>query len=65
MAAAGLGETLSGGEFTVFAPTDDAFDALFTALGVTPDEFLARSDLANILLTMFYLERLTRQQLHP
>ncbi|KZY88888.1 hypothetical protein A3743_01200, partial [Oleiphilus sp. HI0072] len=49
VAAAGLGETLSGGEFTVFAPTDDAFDALFTALGVTPDEFLARSDLANIL----------------
>jgi len=49
VAAAGLGETLSGGDFTVFAPTDDAFDALFTALGVTPDQFLARSDLANIL----------------
>jgi uncharacterized surface protein with fasciclin (FAS1) repeats len=47
--AAGLGTTLSGGEFTVFAPTDDAFDQLFTALGVTPAEFLARTDLADIL----------------
>ncbi|MFD2231041.1 fasciclin domain-containing protein [Alkalimarinus sediminis] len=47
--AAGLGETLSGGEFTVFAPTDAAFDELFTSLGVTPDQFLARPDLADIL----------------
>ena len=47
--AADLGATLSGGDFTVFAPTDAAFDELFTALGVTPAEFLARSDLANIL----------------
>ena len=47
--AAGLGPTLSGGDFTVFAPTDTAFEALFTALGVTPAEFLARSDLADIL----------------
>lgn len=47
--AAGLGTTLSGGDFTVFAPTDAAFDELFAALGVTPAEFLARSDLADIL----------------
>lgn len=47
--AAGLGTTLSGGDFTVFAPTDMAFDELFTALGVTPAEFLARTDLADIL----------------
>jgi transforming growth factor-beta-induced protein len=47
--AAGLGATLSGGEFTVFAPTDAAFNELFLALGVTPAEFLARSDLADIL----------------
>lgn len=47
--AAGLGATLSGGDFTIFAPTDAAFDELFTDLGVTPAEFLARSDLANIL----------------
>jgi uncharacterized surface protein with fasciclin (FAS1) repeats len=47
--AAGLGTTLSGGEFTVFAPTDAAFTELFLSLGVTPTEFLARSDLAEIL----------------
>mgnify|MGYP003673662853 CR=1 FL=1 len=47
--AAGLGTTLSGGDFTVFAPTDAAFDELFTALGVTPAEFLQRADLADIL----------------
>jgi transforming growth factor-beta-induced protein len=47
--AAGLGTTLSGGDFTVFAPTDTAFDELFAALGVTPAEFLARTDLADIL----------------
>ncbi|WP_392339809.1 fasciclin domain-containing protein [Moritella marina] len=47
--AAGLGATLSGGEFTVFAPTDTAFNELFLALGVTPAKFLARDDLADIL----------------
>lgn len=47
--AAGLGTTLGGGDFTVFAPTDAAFDELFAALGVTPAEFLARTDLADIL----------------
>lgn len=47
--AAGLSDTLSSGDFTVFAPTDAAFDTLFTSLGVTPTEFLARSDLAEIL----------------
>jgi len=47
--AAGLTTTLSDGEFTVFAPTDAAFSELFTALSVTPAEFLERPDLANIL----------------
>ncbi|MFT6122295.1 MAG: putative surface protein with fasciclin (FAS1) repeats [Oleiphilaceae bacterium] len=47
--AADLGDTLSAGDFTVFAPTDAAFDELFTALGVTPAEFLGRDDLAKIL----------------
>lgn len=47
--AAGLSATLSDGDFTVFAPTDAAFDTLFTSLGVTPAEFLARDDLADIL----------------
>lgn len=46
---AGLENLLSSGEHTVFAPTDEAFDELFSALGVTPAEFLARPDLAEIL----------------
>ena len=47
--AAGLGPTLSGGSFTVFAPTDAAFDELFADLGVTAQQFLQRTDLADIL----------------
>jgi len=47
---AGLAETLSGdGPFTVFAPTDEAFAALLSELGVTADELLARDDLGDIL----------------
>ncbi|VGO11596.1 Immunogenic protein MPB70 [Pontiella desulfatans] len=43
----GLADTLAhSGPFTVFAPTDDAFDAL----GATGDDLLAIPDLANILL---------------
>lgn len=48
--AAGLVETLQGeGPFTVFAPTNDAFDALLEELGVTPEDLLAREDLGDIL----------------
>ena len=47
---AGLVDTLKGeGPFTVFAPTDAAFEAAFEALGITADELLAREDLAAIL----------------
>lgn len=47
---AGLVETLSGdGPFTVFAPTNAAFEALLAELGITADELLAREDLADIL----------------
>jgi uncharacterized surface protein with fasciclin (FAS1) repeats len=47
---AGLVETLSGeGPFTVFAPTDAAFTALFDALGVTADDVLALAELTQIL----------------
>ena len=47
---AGLADALAGdGPFTVFAPTDAAFQALLDALGVTPEELLARDDLAAIL----------------
>ncbi len=47
---AGLAETLAGpGPFTVFAPTNDAFAAALTALGLTQEELLASPDLAGIL----------------
>jgi transforming growth factor-beta-induced protein len=43
----GLDEALSGkGPFTVFAPTDEAFEAL----GIPADDLLANPDLTNILL---------------
>uniref|UniRef100_A0A061R2Y8 Beta-ig-h3 fasciclin n=1 Tax=Tetraselmis sp. GSL018 TaxID=582737 RepID=A0A061R2Y8_9CHLO len=37
------------GSFTVFAPTDGAFEALLGALEVTAEELLARDDLADVL----------------
>ena len=47
---AGLVETLSGaGDFTVFAPTNAAFDALFTELGITLDD-LSEEQVRNIVL---------------
>jgi len=48
--AAGLVETLSGeGPFTVFAPTDAAFETALADLGLTAEELLASEDLADIL----------------
>lgn len=48
----GLDEVLDGddGQYTVFAPTDDAFGDLLDELGITAGELLASDDLANILL---------------
>ncbi len=47
---ANLVEALNAnGPFTVFAPTNDAFAALLTELGVTKEQLLARADLADIL----------------
>ena len=48
---AGLVETLKGaGPYTVFAPTDQAFEKLLKELNVTAEELLNREDLKNILL---------------
>ncbi len=50
LSQANLAATLEGnGPFTVFAPTDAAFEALLTTLGITENELLARADLADIL----------------
>ena len=43
------GTLASAGPFTVFAPTDAAFADLLAALDATPEELLARDDLADIL----------------
>ncbi|MDZ7835913.1 MAG: fasciclin domain-containing protein [Alkalibacterium sp.] len=45
-----LVETLQGeGPFTVFAPTNAAFEDLLGALDITAEELLAQPDLANVL----------------
>lgn len=46
-----LVETLEGaGPFTVFAPTDAAFEALLADLGITADDLLNHPQLAEVLL---------------
>jgi transforming growth factor-beta-induced protein len=46
---AGLAETLAGGEFTVFAPRDGAFQTLLESMDASTEDLLAREDLAAIL----------------
>ncbi|MBW4437028.1 MAG: fasciclin domain-containing protein [Pleurocapsa minor GSE-CHR-MK-17-07R] len=54
--AAGLGDALAGeGPFTVLAPTNDAFDAAFAALGITAEDALANVDLLTSILTYHVL----------
>jgi len=51
VAAAGLADTLDGpGNFTVFAPTNDAFVDLLGELGVTKDQLLADKPLLTAVL---------------
>jgi len=48
---ADLANTLSGaGPFTVFAPTNAAFEKLLTALDISAEDLLAQPDLAKVLL---------------
>ena len=48
---AGLTEALQGeGPFTVFAPTNAAFEALLGELGITAEELLGQPQLADVLL---------------
>ena len=49
--AAGLEQTLSTGTLTVFAPTNAAFAALLTELGLTKDALLANKSLLTSVLT--------------
>ncbi len=52
LAASGLEETLTGeGPYTVFAPTDDAFNVALDALGMTAEEIMGDTErLTDILL---------------
>ena len=54
--AAGLDGTLSGGEFTVFAPVDGAFETLISETGVTAEDLLADTDALTSILTYHVVE---------
>jgi uncharacterized surface protein with fasciclin (FAS1) repeats len=45
-----VGALQGDGPFTVFAPTNDAFISLVTALDITPEELMAQPELASVLL---------------
>jgi len=47
--ATGLDATLSSGEYTVFAPTDAAFNELLATTGLTADQLLQAKELSQIL----------------
>lgn len=53
--AAGLTQTLSTGSLTVFAPTNAAFAALLTELGVTKEALLANKPLLTAVLSYHVL----------
>ncbi len=53
---AGLEDTLRSGEYTVFAPTNDAFAAALEALELTAEELLADTELLTSVLTYHVVE---------
>ena len=62
--AAGLEDALSGeGPLTVFAPTDQAFEQAFDALGITPEELLADTETLTAILTYHVLPQEANSQL--
>ncbi|MGE0313847.1 MAG: fasciclin domain-containing protein [Lautropia sp.] len=64
--AAGLDDTLNGaGPFTVFAPTNNAFAALLTELGVTKEQLLADKTLLTSVLTYHVLPAEVRKDAVP
>jgi uncharacterized surface protein with fasciclin (FAS1) repeats len=65
--AAGLVDTLKGaGPFTVFAPTNAAFAALLTDLGLTKAQLLANTDLLKAVLTYHVLQaKVEKAQIVP
>jgi uncharacterized surface protein with fasciclin (FAS1) repeats len=66
IASAGLAQTLSGtGPFTVFAPTDNAFGALLSELGITKAQLLADKPLLTAVLTYHVLPALVRSSQVP
>lgn len=51
-----LGETLSWGEYTVFAPTNDAFEALLVDLSMTFDELASNKELLKTVVLYHVVE---------
>ncbi|MBU5616631.1 fasciclin domain-containing protein [Psychrobacter sp. TAE2020] len=59
--AAGLDTMMmDAGEYTVFAPTDDAFAPVLTKLGVTKEELLANTDLLKKVLPYHVLPMIVK-----
>jgi len=54
--AAGLVDTLSSGEYTVFAPRNGAFETLLSEMDMTAEELLADTDLLTSVLTYHVIE---------
>jgi transforming growth factor-beta-induced protein len=58
--AAGLADSLSDGEFTILAPTNDAIAAAVETLGLTPETLLANPDQLSQILLFHIIPQRTR-----